>query len=230
MTDQTNSTESQTGAPPAGPNGNAPAQTVEEQIAALLAGGNLSDLATLTQLKNLVDSRTQALRAEERQKSEKVKAEVRGQLVGSINQQMLDAVNAILPDDFLAKAKDAGLLGITITFPVGENGAITLQQSAAAVSKPAAERKTAPDGSTAVKTPAGQSNEPGDEATYNLETDEAMRQEDNAEIERQLAEATAKGRNPTSAKNSITWKIRHDRIKTVRTGNAVGHLRAPVTA
>lgn len=204
----------------------APPMSIEERIRAELAKGG-SSLDVLTALKGLIDSETARLKAEEREKSEAARRQRRAELVGRIN-EMVDLGSLLNP--FLAEAKEAGLLGLAISF-AGDTLTITPQSNAPAVPRASStERKTAPDGQTPVRSAAGQSAEPGDEATWLAVTPEADRQFDLEAIEREVAEAEGRGRTGKSVRNSITWRVRHDRIKLARGGPAVGHLKPAGTA
>lgn len=198
-----------------------PPQSIEERIRAELAKGG-SSLDVLTALKGLIDTETARLKAEEREKTESARKARRVELVGRIN-EVVDLGSLLSP--FLAEAKEAGLLGLAISF-AGDTLTITPQSNApAAPRQSSTERKTAPDGVTPVRQPAGQSAEPGDETTWLAVTSEADRAFDLAAIESEVAAAEGRGRTGKSVRNSITWRVRHDRIKLARGGPAVGHLK-----
>jgi hypothetical protein len=198
-----------------------PEPSLLEKIQAELAKGTgLDQLATL---QALLTTELNQRRAEEREKAETARRAKRAELVGQIT-SVVDLGSLLSP--FLAAAKECGLLGLDISFS-GDTLGITPRAQALAVPKAAA---ASADGkpkaeAAGVKAPAGQSAQPGDEQTWMSVTSEADRDADKAAIEAEVVAAEARGRTGPSVRNSITWRVRHDRIQYARTGSRVGHLK-----
>lgn len=192
-------------------------QDLQAQIAAMLSPGQVMSLDTLVALEKLVKEGLAKEKAAAAEQTNAVKRAKRMELITGLVDRM-----PMFTEEEFGSFREAGLLGIQITFPAGENGAVAYKPvESVSVARTPKEPRVGADGSTVAKSTAGSGAKPGDAQSYADATGLPLNDllpEDQTELDTRVDKAMLEGSfdgNRAKANNSVRWNIRMKRIAKI---------------